>query len=115
MSDMPERIWAGHGYADSQSWVDFKPDLLVTTEYIRADVHEAEVRRLRIEVLHATGAFGDVQAENMALREWKESAMRELAAWDAVFKALGSPGALGASKAESALAEARLPKKAFSS
>ena len=40
-----------------------------------------------------------------ALREWKSSAMQMLAEWDLVFDALGRPGKLGASKAESALTE----------
>lgn len=33
------------------------------------------------------------------LRDWKESAMRVLSDWDAVWEAAGQPGALGSSKA----------------
>ena len=43
--------------------------------------------------------------ENDELRGWKESAINVLSEWDKVFDALGRPGKLGASKAESARAE----------
>lgn len=43
--------------------------------------------------------------ENDELRGWKESAINVLSEWDEVFDALGRPGKLGASKAESALTE----------
>lgn len=53
---------------------------------------------------------GWLRAAAAALREaepWRESAMARLAEWDAVFDALGRPGPLGASKAESALREVK--------
>lgn len=39
------------------------------------------------------------------LRDWKESALVQLSAWDEVFEALGRPGPLGRSMQENALVE----------
>lgn len=41
------------------------------------------------------------------LRDWKESALVQLSAWDEVFEELGRPGPLGRSKQENCLAEIR--------
>lgn len=41
------------------------------------------------------------------LRDWKESAMRVLSDWDAVWEAAGQPGALGSSKARAVELEVR--------
>lgn len=39
------------------------------------------------------------------LRDWKESALVQLSAWDEVYEALGRPGPLGRSMQENALVE----------
>ena len=55
--------------------------------------------------LAETGELLDwYEARIKELETWKASAMRVLSEWDAVFDALGKPGALGDSKAVASLA-----------
>ena len=46
-----------------------------------------------------------IEGELARLEGWKSEAMEVLTKWDEVFDALDKPGALGASKADAALAE----------
>jgi hypothetical protein len=45
--------------------------------------------------------ISNLEAEVEALRSWKREAMEVLAEWEAVWEAMGRPGALGSSKAAS--------------
>lgn len=46
MTDMPEEIWAYHTYEGSLRCIDRPCSAGSTTEYIRADIHDAKVAEL---------------------------------------------------------------------
>ena len=61
MTDAPERIWIDYGQAegDGVAWSEPAPNgpREEETQYIRADLHEAEVARLRAALITAGGAL----------------------------------------------------------
>ena len=50
-------------------------------------------------------AHQQLREEADQLRQWKESAMQQLSAWDEVWEVLGRPGPLGGSKAANSKAK----------
>jgi hypothetical protein len=86
MIDLPERIfaWNDNGFVGQTGGWSAKPLGPDETEYIRADLHEAEVARLTAERDAAVAASQKLAAENSRLLD----AMREAhAAWVSVCNA----------------------------
>ena len=74
-------------------------------ETLRVRPYPPSLSRVGEKVAEQAAEIDRLTAEVERLAEWKRSAIGVLAAWDAVFDALGQPGPLGGSKAENALAE----------
>lgn len=74
-------------------------------ETLRVRPYPPSLSRVGEKVAEQAAEINRLTAEVERLAEWKRSAIGVLAAWDAVFDALGQPGPLGGSKAENALAE----------
>lgn len=67
-----------------------------------SDIRAAEANRRNRLTIERNA---EILAENERLARWKAEAATVLSTWEAVWEALGKPGALGDSKAAAALAE----------
>jgi phosphoserine phosphatase len=85
MSDAPERIWldvwAHTRYAERAGYSAFVKRAAGDVEYIRADIHEAEVQRLREERGLPEDLADEIRATIPLMRDRVNAVMHRVLAW----------------------------------